>query len=85
MQSLFVDILYVNEVAGQDDASKTVSNEIRIITLQIESFEYDNWYSYSLAHENCNCLLNLNRSNKLLRKSYPLHLKNHDLVRYFER
>ena len=26
----FVDIIYVNEVAGQDDASKTVSNEIRI-------------------------------------------------------
>ena len=30
LQNLFVDILYVNEVAGQDDASKTVSNEIRI-------------------------------------------------------
>lgn len=29
LQHLFVDILYVNEVAGQDDASKTVSNEIR--------------------------------------------------------
>ena len=41
LQNLFVDIIYVNEVAGQDDASKTVSNEIRILTLQIEIFEYD--------------------------------------------
>ena len=75
LQNLFVDIIYVNEVAGQDDASKTVSNEIRIQHYKLKFLSIIIDLSYNLVHENCNCFSNFNRSNKLLRKSYPLHLK----------